>query len=339
MKKVDIVLVGFGNVGREFVRLVIEKQEVIRQRHGLDLRFRTIFRTTGSLMVKSQSPIEGILAGTIPPGREAALWNPAVRLPQVLAPGARGVLVECASSDIRTGEPGLEIIRTALSRGWHAVTADKGPLVAGLGELRKTAARKGLTLGSSGAAGAALPALDVGLRSLAGTEITAVEGILNGTTNYILTRMGQGASFDQALRAAQARGIAEPDPSYDVQGLDTAVKLLLLANAAMGLCLGLGDIDIEPVTRVSRRRIETARRRGQKIKLLGKIQRGPRGVRAEAKLRALGPSHPLFGVDGTDKGVTFTTDTMGAVTVTGGKSDPRGAAAALLKDIINIYVR
>ncbi|OGD17781.1 MAG: hypothetical protein A2W03_11915 [Candidatus Aminicenantes bacterium RBG_16_63_16] len=337
--KVDIVLAGFGNLGRAFAGLLLEKHHILVKRYGLDLRLRAIFRSCGGLKLKSPAAVGGLLKGKTRPAGKPCPWDPEVRLSASLVRGARGVFVACTTSDGRTGEPGLEHIRLGLSRGWHVVTADKSPLVAGFEELRRSAGKKGLTLGFSAAAGAALPALDVALGSLAGADITAVEGILNGTTNYILTRMREGADFDGALGEAQARGIAEPDPSRDIEGRDTAVKLLLIANAAMGLELRLEEIEIEPMTGVSPEDLLSADKKGEALKYLGRVERNAGKIRAEVKVRAIPPAHPLFAVNGTNKGITFLTDTMGAVTVTGGQSDPRGAAAALLKDIINIYRR
>lgn len=337
MKRVDIVLVGFGNVGRAFARLLVERRVILETRYGLSPRLRAVFRSTGGIILKSSSVLGPLLEEESRSSKGPTFWDPRVRLSACLLRGIRGVLVECAASNVRTGEPGLGHIRLALDRGWNVVTADKGSLAVHLRELRKTAERRGLGLGWSAAAGAALPALDIGLSSLAGTEIKTVEGILNGTTNYILTRLEQGTAFDEALREAQAKGIAEPDPSRDIEGLDTAVKLLLIANTAMGLDLELDDIEVESLRGVSPEALESDRKAGRKLKYLGRIEREAGGIKAEVKARAIASEHPLFGVDGTQKGVTFLTDTMGAVTVTGGKSDPLGAAAALLKDIINIY--
>ena len=339
MIKVDIVLAGFGNVGRAFAGLLLEKHHILVKRFGLDLRLRAIFRSCGGLKLKSPAAVGGLLKGKTRPAGKPCPWDPEVRLSASLVRGARGVFVACTTSDGRTGEPGLGHIRMGLSRGWHVVTADKSPLVAGFEELRRSAGKKGLTLGFSAAAGAALPALDVALGSLAGAQIRAIEGILNGTTNYILTRMGQGAAFDAALVEAQAKGIAEPDASRDISGMDTAIKLLLIANSAMGLNLRLEDIDLESVTGVSPKDLSSAKTKGEEFKYLGRVERTAGKITAEVKARAIPASHPLFAVEGTNKGVTFVTDTMGAVTVTGGQSDPRGAAAALLKDIINIYRR
>jgi homoserine dehydrogenase len=149
--------------------------------------------------------------------------------------------------------------------------------------------------------------------------------------------MEQGIGYSEALEEAQAKGIAERDPSLDVEGLDTAVKLLLIANAVMGLDLSLKNIKVQGITHIPSQVLEAAKKEGKALKLLGRIQRTKEDFRAEVSLSAVSRSHPLHGVDGTNKGLTYFTDSMGAVTVTGGKSDPRGAAAALLKDIINIY--
>ena len=191
----------------------------------------------------------------------------------------------------------------------------------------------------SGATAAALPALDVGLFSLAGTEILSIEGILNGTSNFILTRMGEGVTYEKALEEARAKGIAEHNPALDVEGWDTASKLLLIGNSALGLSLSLVDIKVQGITAIPPALIESSRKEGRTIKLIGKISRRGTDWDAEVTPIAIAPGHPLSGVDGTNKGITFQTDTMGAVTVTGGKSDPRGAAAALLKDIIQTYDR
>jgi homoserine dehydrogenase len=217
------------------------------------------------------------------------------------------------------------------------VTANKSPLVVDLNGLRELARKKGLSLKYSAATAAALPTLDVGVHSLAGAEILSIEGILNGTTNYILTKMRHGTAYDEALREAQDKGIAERNPALDVEGWDTAAKLLLIANSVLGLDLSLREIHVEGITRLPHRKAAAAREAGKALKLIGRISRSGGRWRAEVAPSIIDGSHPLFGVDGANKGVTFLTDTMGAVTVTGGKSDPRGAAAALLKDIIHIF--
>jgi homoserine dehydrogenase len=282
----------------------------------------------------SQGQISDIATGLI---AASPHWKPGQTLEAVLKTVKPGVLVECTPLNIQTGEPGLGHIRAALRAGWHVVTANKGPLAVDFKGLRDLARRNHLVLKYSAATAAALPTLDVGLYSLAGAEIISIEGILNGTTNYILTRMGEGAEYKEALREAKDKGIAEHNPALDVEGWDTAVKLLLIANSVLGLDLTLRDIKVIGITQIPAHRAANARKGGRALKLIGKITRSGGRWKAEVTPSVIDALHPLFGVDSTNKGITFLTDTMGAVTVTGGKSDPRGAAAALLKDIIHIF--
>ena len=339
-KSVPIVLMGFGNVGRAFIRLVHEKKDLCRARYGLNPCFLAVFEVGGALV-----PTKSFLEPADAPETSVSdlvrnpFWNPAAKLEDILASHSQGVLVECTPTNLKTGEPGLAHIRKALEMGWHVATASKGPLVVDFKGLKALALDRGVSLKFSGAAAAALPTLDVGLYSLAGTQVSAVEGVLNGTTNFILTRMGEGFSYAAALQEARERGIAEPDPSLDVEGWDTAAKILLIANAVMGTEFTLADLSVTGIADLSPALLARAENEGKILKLLGTVRRNKGTYSAGVAPTLLDPSHPLAAVNGTAKGITFWTDTMGSVTVTGGKSDPRGAAAALLKDIINIFPR
>jgi len=331
------VLAGFGHVGKAFFGLIQEKNEYLRNHYSLALKFQALLRSDGGLIADS-----GISSESFPdaPGRNWAsspLWKPGLTAESVLRTVQPGILVECTPSNIQTGEPGLGHIRTALEAGWHVVTANKGPLVVDFKGLQALARRNHLVLKYSAATAAALPTLDVGRYSLAGAEIRTIEGVLNGTSNYILTRMGEGAEYKAALREAQEKGIAEHNPELDIEGWDTAMKLLLIANSVLGLDLTLKDIKVEGITHIPAGRLKRAKQTGKAVKLIGTIIRVGGDWEAEVSPKTIDRSHPLFGVTGTNKGITFLTDTMGSVTVTGGKSDPRGAASALLKDIIHIF--
>ena len=330
MQEVPIILIGYGGVGRAFERLVGEKSGEIRERHGLFLRIRTVIRrgsvrfSEGERQDASKTPEEPKL-------------KQRPEFPSLLKDQASGVLVVCTASSHRTGEPGLPYMHTALNHGWHVVTADKGPLIADWTELNKAASACGCRLKISGATAAALPTLDVALGSLAGSRILSFQGILNGTTNFILTRMGQGLDFGSALQEARDRGIAEPDPSLDVEGWDTAAKVLLLTNSICSGSYSLDEVEVQGIPALPSHLEEKARGSEKTLKLLGEMNRGSGGVRMSVRPRILERDHPLFSVNGTEKGITFSTDTMGEITLIGGRSDPRGAAAALLKDLITIY--
>ena len=145
----------------------------------------------------------------------------------------------------------------------------------------------------------------------------------------------EGCSYDVALQEAQRLGIAETNPSYDVEGKDTANKLILISNRTFGLSLGLKDIEPQGITRIGPEDIAQAARKGKVIKLIGSAQPVERTVQLSVAPKWLSLDHPLAAVNGSEKAISYLTDTMGRITVMGGKSSPVGAAAALLKDLIN----
>ena len=339
MKSVNIIVAGFGRVGRAFWKVAEDKRKVCRERYGLDLVLRAVFKSDGGIFGDTPISMEPSFPG--PPLRiqESPDWKPGLRVQNIIGDLEPGVLVECTPSDLQTGEPGLSYLKAALDQGWHAVAASKGALVLRFKELIGLARRNGVQLKFSGAAAAALPTLDVGIGSLAGADVLGIEGILNGTTNFIMTRMGEGKDYEQALSEAQDKGIAEPDPTLDVDGWDTACKLLLISNAVMRTDFSLGEIQVAGIRGISHELVIKAGQLGKAIKLMGKCSRDEpdHPWKLEVGLALLDPSHHLYGVNGTTKGITFYTDTMGSVTVIGGKSDPVGTGASLLKDLIGIY--
>ncbi|HET8627629.1 MAG TPA: hypothetical protein VFL91_09430 [Thermomicrobiales bacterium] len=204
--------------------------------------------------------------------------------------------------------------------------------------MRDLARRSGARLRCGAAVAAALPTLDVAEVALAGARIAAFAGVLNGTTNFILDRMAAtGQPYEEALAEAQARGIAEPDPSLDVEGRDTAAKLVILANAIFDDELRFADVAVTGITGVTPSEVAAARAAGGALRLVGRCRwEGGRAV-ATVRPERLAADDPLAHVGGAEKAIVYQTDTMDRVVVMGGKSDPRGAAAALLRDVINLY--
>ncbi len=339
MKKVGVFLAGLGHVGRSFVDLVYEKAGPLRTRYGLEVEVIAAAKSDGGFHTgQPLEPDQFLRRDTVWTDGNPA-WKPAMKVTDLMAVSECGCLVDCTPSDFRTGEPSLTYLTAALGHSWSAVTAAKGALVLAFRKLMNLAREKKAELRFSGAAAAALPTLDIGISALAGADILGMEGILNGTSNYILTRVGEGLPYEDSLREAREKGIAEPDPSFDVGGWDTAGKLLLIANTCLGMEFTMDDIRVLGITALTVEDVKRARKNGGTVKLLGKCEKtdGGRGWNLEVGPSVLDHRHPLFRVDGTEKGITFRTDTMGTVTVTGGRSNPRGAAAALLKDIINIH--
>ncbi|MEE9273935.1 MAG: homoserine dehydrogenase [bacterium] len=341
-EQVRIIVCGFGRVGRSFARLLEAKAETLARDYGLEIQLHGVGELEGSVISpKGLAPAaladyfetHGGLGGHPEGGRPE--WKGI----DLIREAGAGLLVETTPTDIRTGEPALTHIRTALGRGMHVVSANKGPFIRHYRTLQAFARDNGAALRLSAAAAAALPTLDVAQTCLAGAEILAIEGVLNGTSNYILTEMRKsGRSYGEALSEAQRLGIAETDPTLDVEGHDTANKLALIANVCMGADLLPEQVGRTGISGLTAEEVHAAGEEGRIFRLVGRAERGPDGaVRARVAPMGLPRDHPLAAVDGAEKGITYTTDTMGRVTVVGGKSDPKGAAAALLKDILNIH--
>jgi len=249
------------------------------------------------------------------------------------------VLIESSPTVLEDGGPALQHIREAVEHNMNIVTLAKGPLVVAFEEIKEACRQKNLSFKFSGTTAAALPTIDIGEGSLAGCEIQSIEGVLNGTTNYILSRMmEEEISYQDCLRETIEAGIAEKNHHLDTGGFDTACKILILANSLMEAKKTLNDVNIEGIEGVRIEDVQEAKRTNHTIKLLGRANKNEKDeVIIEVKPIMIPKTHLLAQVNLKNKGILFDTDLMGEVAAMGGKSDPRGAAAAALKDLINIY--
>jgi len=343
LEDIRVLVCGVGRVGRAFLGLLGEKVATVRLRYGLNLRVVAAVDIGGAAVNEGGLALDALLAHLKGGGQVEMLpryGKPGLSGPEALKTVPGDVLVETTPTNIIDGEPALTHLRTALGRGIHGVTASKGPVVLRHAELKALAAKGKARLMISAATAAALPTVDVALTCLAGTEILSAEGILNGTTNYILTRMHEdGSPYAEALAEAQQMGVAEPDPSMDVEGRDTANKILLIANEVFGAALSLNDIPVQGITGLTPDDVAKAKADNRILKLVGSVERKNDKIEARVAPVALPTNHPLAAVRGTEKAISYLTDTMDRVTVSGGRSNPLGAAAAMLKDILRIYHR
>ncbi|MCH8286878.1 homoserine dehydrogenase [candidate division KSB1 bacterium] len=339
--KVNCILAGFGNVGSALGRLLHERTNLLTQKYDIDLVCCAVIASKGAVISNVGLPLDVIVKFVESGNRldtHPQFGQKGLTVLDALNKFEPGVLFESTLTNIKDGEPGLTHFNKAIENGWHIVTANKGPLVVKMAELKKAAKKAGTKIKVSGATAAALPTTDVGLTCLAGSTISKFEGIVTGTANFLLTRMAEtGKPYDEALKEAQAKGMAETDPSLDVEGWDTANKTIILANSLMDCDLKLDDLSIEGITGLDPAYVKKTKDEGKEIKLLGVAENGKDGVKAYVKPVVVDSSHPLYGVNGTNKGINFTTDTMGEITVTGGRAGPVGTSAAMLKDLINIY--
>jgi homoserine dehydrogenase len=333
MKRCNIMITGFGTVGKHVARLLFQRQARYREQYGADVRLVGITRSASGIQNQDGLDLKACEAFS----KQEQLNEKAFSGIEFAAACEADVLIETGPSQFETGDPGLQYIRHALERGMHAIAVSKGALVVDYAGLSALAKDRGVMLKISGATAAALPTIDLMQYNLAGCEILAIEGIFTGTTNFVLTSMmEEGLSCEEAVSRAQQMGITEPDPTFDIDGWDTACKVTILANAVFNGDLKLMDLPRMSIREVTAEQITEWKQNGKQPKLVGSIRKTHTGIIAEVSLQAVDSSHPFAHVRGTTKAIRVETDVMGELLVVGGKSDPIAAAAAALKDLEHI---
>lgn len=329
MKTIRLAITGFGNVGKRVAHLVEERQHYLNSQFGVRLIVTGVCGSSRGLIDPDGISPEKIQAKN---AYEAGLTG-AHFIEQVPA----DILIEAGPSNYVTGQPGREYIHLALSRGIHIVTISKGALVVDGPKIIQTARETGSQLRMSGAAASALPTIDFLTYDLAGTRIEAIEAILTGTTTFVLdTMLAQDMSFEEALSEAQRRGIAEPDPSFDIDGWDTAAKVTIIANAVFGAALDINDLPRQSLREASVEALTDWQNQGLTPRLVGYIENTDTGIEAGVDMRLYSQLHPFSLTKGSSKGLSVRTTEMGEFNIVGGASDPTATAAAAMKDIDHI---
>jgi len=244
------------------------------------------------------------------------------------------VLIEVTPTNALTGEPALGYIRAALARKKHIVTSNKGPIALAYRELSALAKANGVALRYEATVGGAIPIMHTLEDGLKGNEITAVHGVLNGTCNYILTRMAaEGLTYEQALLEAREMGYAEADPTYDVKGIDAAIKLVILANTIWGNGTKLSDIDVTGIDLLTPDALRLAEDGDCTIRLIAEAIPAKKILRVSPRL--IEKSHPLV-VEGSLNALTLETDMAKEITLIGRGAGSVETASAILGDILYI---
>lgn len=330
-----IVIIGFGTVGRAFSQILHRQRSLLLQRYGLRSRIVGIVDRGGAVLDSRGLDIHRISTikaqfGSV--SRDKHFGRPQLSALDVIERGDADVLVEVSPTNLKDGEPALSHIREALKHQLHVITANKGPLALAFPALMELSMYNNVSLRFSGTVGAGTPLLALGKAGLHGDQVFSIKGILNGTTNYILTQMTDSAtSFTDGLRDAQRLGYAESDPTNDVDGFDTAAKLVILANWVMSRSIKLSDVHIEGIRHVTPSEIAEAKSKQQVIKLIASITENDAIVQPQRLRQA----HPL-NVSGTLNAVTYTAEFAGEITLVGHGAGGSETASAILRDLIDI---
>jgi homoserine dehydrogenase len=334
----NIALLGFGNVLRAFATLLNSKNEYLGNAEGMKLRVVGIATNSKGACINADGIDLDAALDMVRKGESLAALHVGEPLEDtfdfIRRVPAEAVL-EGTWLDPETGQPATDYCRTVLENGKHLITANKGPVAFAYRELSQLAAKHNLGFFYESTVMDGIPVHSVRREALLGLEVTRIRGILNSTTNSILTRLEEGVAFDDALREMQDAGLAEADPTNDIEGWDAAIKINVLANLFMGADLRPADIDRTGITGVTIHTAQDAVKNGERIKLVCEATRTDGGVEASVRPTHVPLTDPLANVNSTAASVSIDTDVLPNVTIIGGPSSPTTTAYGMLVDTLN----
>jgi homoserine dehydrogenase len=333
-----LALIGFGNVGQALARLLISKKEELARRYEI------IYRVVGIATGRHGAAInpDGIALETALHMIEAggdlsalSLIPPSTDMTSFLHACHADVLFENTPVNYATGQPAIEHMRTALEIGMHAITANKGPVVHAYHLLSELALSKGRAFLFESTVMDGAPIFSLWREALLGARLSSFRGILNSTTNLILTLMEDGISFEDAVIRAQEMGIAETDPSGDVDGWDAAIKVAALVTVLMDVPFSLQEVERQGIGNISEAMVLRELELGNRWKLICEARREGDRIIASVHPQVVDAQDPLFTVMGTSSAITFQSDVLGALTIREEDPGPHTTAYGLLADFIH----
>jgi len=327
-----LILCGFGVVGQSLAKLLESRYEDLYARFGIKPRIVGVIDSKGSAVETSGLDLNKLLDvkkkfGTIKKYSSTKSNLSGVDLIENLD---ADVLIETTPSNYKDAEPGMTHITEAMKHKLHVISVNKGPLALAFPSLIELATYNQVLLKFSGTVGGGTPIIDYAKNSLHGERISSFDGILNGTTNYILTNMANGMSFKSALGDAKKKGYVEADESLDLDGLDAAAKLVILANWIMDLKVTLPDIKRTGIRNVSEQDIKNAAKKNCAVKLIASCNKDLRVAPTEVSLDS-----PLC-VNGTLNAISFTSEHSGTQTIIGRGAGGIETASSILRDLLDI---
>ena len=331
-----LVLAGFGVVGQSFARLLMAQEKELALTYGLVPQVVGIMDSSGWLVDEHGIDLRKALKAKKETGRVTGRGRgdePSKRAPDVIRGLEAEVLIEATPTNFKTGEPGFSHMKAAFESKKHVVTCNKGPLALAYYALHELARHNGVQLRFSGAVGGGTPVLDFGKTCSMGDRLIGIRGILNGTCNYILTSMeGQGLPFDEALEGAIKAGYAEADPSLDIDGFDTAVKLVITANHLLLSKAGIKDVKVRGIRGISLKEVLKAKKDGKAMRLVASASPG-NGLVVQPTL--IEREHPLC-INGANNAVEFECEYSGPKVIIGKGAGGPETASSLLRDLLEI---
>ncbi|MBD0372581.1 MAG: homoserine dehydrogenase [Pyrinomonadaceae bacterium] len=332
MKVYNLCFLGFGNVGRSLAGLLLEKRREMRERYNIEWRITgAASRRMGWLVNVDGFDVESLLAGQ----SASSISQPPADVRQWLRAARADVLFETTSLEPHTGQPGIEHIRAGLESGAHIVTANKGPIVHAFEELNALAEASERRFMFEATVADCLPIFSMFRECLPMVRVLGFRAVLNSTSSIIIEEMERGHTFEEGVARAQALGVTETDPSYDVDGWDSAVKVCALARVLMRAPLKLEEVEREGIRNLDSKRVQSALAEGRPIKLVARARSLDGRVKASVRPEQVSPDDPLAMTSGTSLMVHFELDVLPGLTIMAHSPDLKSTAYGLLADFIN----
>jgi homoserine dehydrogenase len=340
MRQVNVIISGLGNIGSRFVGVLHRKQGVLRDQYGLDVRLVAAVDVDGGAVDANGLDLGAVAAlerrqsvGALP-----GVGRPGLTTLEVLQNVDADVFFEATRVNLTDGEPGMSAMRTALSRGMNLITTNKGPLALDYAGFRNLANKHGVKIRHDGTVFGGLPAITIAERDLAGAVITRLEAQANLANSYILAKMSEGMSYADAVQGAKDVGAADEDETLDVDGWDAVIKLVIFANAVLGMNAKIEDVRRESMRNVDPARIAEAKGRGNVLKYIAEAVRLDDGRYDLATgLRELPRAHALASLGAQHMGVSYTSDLFGTITASIFEESPLPSASTMLRDLLILY--
>ncbi len=330
MKKYRLGFIGFGNVGRALARLLVSKSAELRENYGIEWEITGVAtRRMGWRASENAIDVAQLLASNDETGSE-------IGINEWLARAKPDVVFETTSLNPETGQPGIDYLKACLQHGAHTITANKGPIVHAYDELNEIALAHGKRLLFESTVLDSAPVFSLFRETLPAVRVRGFSGVFNSTTNVILETMEAGRSFAEGVKTAQDLGVAETDPSYDVDGWDSIMKICAIARVILRAPLLPKDVRREGIRALDSATLQAARAEGKPYKLLSRaIVNADGSVTASVRPEQIPAADPLGGVRGTSLAIHFELDTIPGLTIVSHRPNLQSTAYGLLADFIN----
>ncbi len=337
-----LALIGFGNVGRALVQLLGRKQSELESQYGITFTITGIATGRHGIAINPDG-IDGEKALQLVEKGQSLEVLSVLKPPQnnldFIKQCPADVLFENTPVNHKTGQPAIDHLKCALEHKMHAITANKGPVVHGYRELAEMARKYNRRFMFESTVMDGAPIFSLFRQALPTAQLKAFQGILNSCTNLILGRMEKGETFEQAVAYAQSIGIAETDPSADVDGWDAAIKVAALVTVLMDIPFKPDEVEREGIRSITPEMINKARAEGKRWKLICSATRDGKVVHAKVAPQMVESNSPFFSVDGTSSIARFQTDVLPGLSIVEGDPGPETTAYGLLADFIHAVIK